>query len=40
MVAQASNITIDQEALRLIAIQAEGGMRDAPESFRSMRCYE
>ncbi|MFR4383112.1 MAG: AAA family ATPase [Phascolarctobacterium sp.] len=29
MVAQASNITIDQEALRLIAIQAEGGMRDA-----------
>ena len=29
MVAQASNIAIDQEALRLIAIQAEGGMRDA-----------
>lgn len=29
MVAQGSDITADEEALRLIAIQSEGGMRDA-----------
>ncbi len=29
MVAERSNISVDREALRLIAIQSEGGMRDA-----------